>query len=183
MTSNIIIPRRKFIKSTCMALVGSCFLPKIVLGRSIMEKKFHLYQAQTGEYFKEVFWAEGKFIPQSLKLLNKFLRDWRTGSMIQISPQLLLLMHDIQRKMDAKKPLHILSAFRCAKTNNALRKKNRGVAKFSRHMTGHAVDFNIPGRALSQVRNCALIFKKGGVGYYPRSGFIHIDIRDKPARW
>lgn len=187
MTDNIIAPRRRFIQQAGLALVGSCFLPKIAFGSqtaaNIVEKKLQLYQVHTGEYFKEVFWAEGRLIPESVKLLNKFLRDWRTNSKTEMAPELFTLLHDIQKKMEAPQPLNIFSAYRCEKTNNALRKKSKGVAKHSRHVTGHAVDFNIPGRNLTRVRDCALSFKAGGVGYYGKTGFVHVDIRDQPAQW
>lgn len=137
----------------------------------------------TGETFNEVFWANGKFVPGAIKSLNKFFRDWRTDDMTDICPALFVLMNNVYRKLDAKKPLHIISGYRCEKTNNSLRKNSKGVAKKSRHLTGHAVDFSIPGTRLKDVRNAALTFKAGGVGYYPSQDFVHVDIRDKVVQW
>ena len=77
--------------------------------------------------------------------------------------------------MDARHALHVVSGYRSPKTNARLRKRRKGVASNSQHMYGKAADFFIPGRRLSTVRKAALSLRSGGVGYYPRSNFIHVD--------
>lgn len=182
--NSILIPRRNFIQTAGISLIGSCFLPNIVWGASAkVEERLKLYHMHTGESFNEVFWANGKFVPDALKRLNKLLRDWRTDDVAEICPSLFILLNNVSRKLDASKPFHIISAYRCEKTNAALRKKSKGVAQKSRHMTGHAIDFSIPGKNLKDVRAATLSFKAGGVGYYPAKGFIHADIREKPVQW
>jgi uncharacterized protein YcbK (DUF882 family) len=182
--SEIYIPRRKFIQTTGLVLAGSCFMPQLVWGAAKnAEKRLKLYNIHTGEHLNEVFWAEGKFIPETLKSLNKFFRDWRTDQVAEICPKLYQLMHDIYAKMDPSKPFHIISGYRSPKTNESLRKKSKKVAKKSRHLTGHAIDLSIPGASLKNLRNCAMSFRAGGVGYYPARGFVHVDIRDKPTIW
>jgi uncharacterized protein YcbK (DUF882 family) len=185
MTTQIYIPRRKFLQTAGLTLIGSCFIPQAVWAASgkTAERRLKLYHMHTGETFNEVFWAEGKFIPDAVKHLNKFFRDWRTDQVSEICPKLFSLMHNVYNKLDAKKPIHIISGYRCEKTNAALRKKSKGVARKSRHLTGHAIDFSVPGKRLKDVRNCAVSFQQGGVGYYPARGFIHADIREKPAIW
>lgn len=184
MTSDIIIPRRQFIKTAAATLIGSCFLPKFVCAAGAkFEERLNLYNMHTGESFNQVFWAEGKFIPDAIQGLNKILRDWRTDEVTDMCPSLFILLNNIYRKIDASKPIHIISGYRCEKTNAGLRKKSKGVAKKSKHLTGHAIDFSIPGKPLKTLRNAALTFKAGGVGYYPARGFIHCDIRNKPTQW
>src|SRR5260221_10158220 len=111
MLKKIILPRRKFIQQTGIALVGSCFLPKIVFGstaaQKVAEKALHLYQIHTGEFYKDVFWSEGKLIPESVKKLNKFLRDWYTNETTEMSHKLFDLLHSIQDKIDGKQPLTV----------------------------------------------------------------------------
>jgi uncharacterized protein YcbK (DUF882 family) len=184
MTSTIIIPRRNFIQTAGVTLLGSCFLPNIVWGAaSKVEERLKLYHMHTGETFNEVFWAQGKFIPEAVKSLNKFMRDWRTDEVKDMCPSLFVLLNNVYRKIGAGKPIHVISAYRCEKTNAELRKKSKRVAKESRHKTGQAIDFSIPGVNLKTLRNAAASFKAGGVGYYPASGFIHADIREKPVLW
>ncbi len=182
---HIYIPRREFIQTAGLAILGSCFVPKVVWASSTAtaEKRLKLYHMHTGESFNDVFWAEGKFLPESLKALNKLLRDWRTDQVKEISPQLLSLIDQVYTKLDGNKPIHIVSAYRCEKTNASLRKKSKGVARKSKHLTGHAIDFSIPGKRLRDVRNCVLSYGAGGVGYYPAKGFVHADIREKPITW
>jgi uncharacterized protein YcbK (DUF882 family) len=182
--NNIYIPRRTFIQSAGLTLIGSCFLPQVVWSSTkTAERRIKLYHMHTGESLNEVFWAEGKFVPETLKTLNKFFRDWRTDQVSEICPKLYSLLHNVYAKLDASKPMHIISGFRSEKTNEALRKKSKKVAKKSRHLTGHAIDFSIPGKRLKDVRNATLSFQVGGVGYYPAKGFIHADIREKPTTW
>ncbi len=184
MSGSIILPRRNFIQTAGVALLGSCFLPKIVWGAvAKLEERLNLYHIHTGETFNDIFWAEGKFIPDAVKSLNKLLRDWRTDDQAEINPNLFILLNNVYRKIDASKPFHIISAYRCEKTNAALRKKSKGVAHKSKHLTGHAIDFSAPGKNLKDVRKATMSFKVGGVGYYPARGFIHADIREKPTQW
>lgn len=168
-----------------MVLLGTCFIPKAVWGSSVAtaERRLKLYNMHTGESFNDVFWAEGKFLPESLKALNKLLRDWRNDQQTEMCPQLLSLINQVYAKVEGDKPVHIISGYRSPTTNATLRKKSKGVAKKSKHLTGHAIDFSIPGRRLRDVRNCLMAQKAGGVGYYPAKGFVHADIRDIPVTW
>jgi uncharacterized protein YcbK (DUF882 family) len=185
MTDKVYLPRRNFIKTTGLGLIGSCFLPRILLGSSqkVVEKKLNLYNVHTGESFKGTFWAEGQYDPAEINLLNRFMRDWRSKKQTEMCPELFDLLHNITHKLETSKPMHIFSAYRCKETNEKLRTKKNGIAEHSRHITGHAIDFNIQDQRLSTIRNCALSFQAGGVGYYPKTGFVHVDIRDKPVQW
>ncbi|MGB0935278.1 MAG: DUF882 domain-containing protein [Alphaproteobacteria bacterium] len=184
------ISRRQFVKSFALATSGAILTPKIVAARSVpssafAERSLHLHNTHTGEFFKEAFWAEGSFVESALKDLNRLLRDWRTNDETTMCPDLMTLLWEVVKVMevDPKKPLEIICGYRSPKTNEMLRRKKRGVAKHSKHLTGNAVDFYIPGVRLKTIRNTAVSFQKGGVGYYPRSGFVHVDTRPRPAVW
>lgn len=140
------------------------------------ERSLSLLNTHTGERLKQVvYWEAGSYLPDALQNINVVLRDHRTEEVHPIDPMTLDLMAAISRKVDAKRPFEIISGYRSPKTNNALRGKSGGVAKNSYHMQGKAVDLRLPGVSLKTVRKAALDLRMGGVGYYPKSGFIHID--------
>lgn len=140
------------------------------------ERSLSLLNTHTGERLKEVvYWEQGSYIPDALNHLNHVLRDHRTNEVHSIDPMTLDLMAAISRKVDAKRPFEIISGYRSPKTNKALRGNSSGVAKSSLHMQGKAVDLRLPGVPLKAVRKAALELRMGGVGYYPKSDFVHID--------
>jgi len=140
------------------------------------ERSLSLLNTHTGERLKEVvYWEQGNYIPDALNHLNHVLRDHRTNEVHSIDPMALDLMAAISRKVDARRPFEIISGYRSPLTNQALRGKSRGVAKNSFHMQGKAVDLRLPGVPLKVVRKAALELRMGGVGYYPKSNFVHID--------
>lgn len=140
------------------------------------ERSLSLLNTHTGERLKEVvYWEQGDYIPDALNHLNHVLRDHRTNEVHSIDPMTLDLMAAISRKVDVKRPFEIISGYRSPQTNKALRANSRGVAKNSFHMQGKAVDLRLPGVPLRVVRNAALELRMGGVGYYPKSDFVHID--------
>ncbi|MDH5592439.1 MAG: DUF882 domain-containing protein, partial [Gammaproteobacteria bacterium] len=107
--------------------------------------------------------------------INRVLRDHRTGDIIDIDPTLVDLLNILHHKMNGRKPFHVISGYRSPKTNESLRKQTSGVAKKSFHMQGRAIDIRLPGRELTALRKAAINLQAGGVGFYPKSDFIHID--------
>jgi uncharacterized protein YcbK (DUF882 family) len=103
------------------------------------------------------------------------LRDFRTGDIEVIDPQLLVLLHKISQRIGKDEPFDVISGYRSPKTNARLASNSNGVAKHSLHMQGMAVDICLPGMKLAHLRDAAKSLKAGGVGYYPKSNFIHID--------
>ncbi len=181
------LSRRRLLQVGGGVLAGSLVLPKLAFAAgSVVSKAEHslnLYHIHTGEFLKEVIWADGEYIQETLAQANHFLRDWRTGQSIEINKDLLHLLHHLSEKVDAKKPFEIYCGYRSPKTNTQLRHHKKGVARNSQHLKGNAVDFRIPGVSLPKLRNAALAAKKGGVGYYPQSNFVHVDIRPQPVSW
>jgi uncharacterized protein YcbK (DUF882 family) len=140
------------------------------------EKKLSLYNAHTHEDLDIVFWQDGEYIPEALSKINYLFRDRRSGKVKGIKTDLLDLLFSVQQKLKYREPFHIISGYRSPGSNKLLRKRKKGVAKNSLHMYGKAVDIRVPGHSLKKVRKAAMSFRSGGVGYYPRSKFVHIDV-------
>ncbi len=140
------------------------------------ERAVSLYNTHTGESMRLVYWApEDGYLKLSIKEYSWLMRDRHTNEVESVDPKLLDALYELQIKLGAGKPLHVLSGYRSPETNAALRQKSRKVAKHSYHMLGKAVDVWIPGVSVRELRRAAVNLKAGGVGYYPRSGFIHLD--------
>ncbi|HVX74738.1 MAG TPA: DUF882 domain-containing protein [Bradyrhizobium sp.] len=124
------------------------------------------------------FKRDGRYDEEALKQLNHYLRDWRTQEQTVMDPHLFDILWEVYRDVDGKKPIQIISAYRSPTTNAMLRsRRSSGVARYSQHMLGHAMDFFIPGVPLEQIRYAGLRLQRGGVGFYPSSGspFVHLD--------
>ncbi|MFK7839219.1 MAG: YcbK family protein [Bdellovibrionales bacterium] len=132
-------------------------------------------QAHTGETFNGVYRVGNRYLPEAFERLNYVMRDFRTGEVFPMDPRVIDILSMIQTRTQSSDPIHILSAYRSPKTNSSLRKASSGVAKNSFHMYGQALDLRKPGTSTKKLRNIAKSLKAGGVGYYARSGFIHID--------
>lgn len=141
--------------------------------RSLMLDHTH-----TRERIELVYAAGEQYLPQALGSLNHFLRDHYSGEVGLIDPQLFDLLHKVRQTLGSRVPLsyHIISGYRGPLTNARLRDtRGGGVAKRSLHMDGKAIDVRLPGVPLDELRDAALSLKAGGVGYYPRDQFVHID--------
>jgi len=123
------------------------------------------------------FKRDGRYDEEALKQLNHYLRDWRNQEQTTMDRRLFDILWEVYRDVDGKKPIHIISSYRSPATNAMLRRRSSGVARFSQHMLGHAMDFFIPDVPLEQIRYAGLRLQRGGVGFYPTSGspFVHLD--------
>ncbi len=139
------------------------------------ERIISMYHVHTKERITITYWKDGRFIPSALKKLNWFLRDWRRNVTVRIDPRTIDLIWKLHEDLGSKKPIHIICGHRSARTNAMLRRIGRNVARRSRHITGQAIDFRFPDVPTWKVRNLALAYGIGGVGYYGRNGFVHVD--------
>ncbi len=139
------------------------------------ERVLGFYSIHTGETVKRVYWQDGQYLAGPLREFNYVLRDWRAEEQIQMDIKVLNLLHDLRGLMDSAEPFHVISGYRSPKTNAKLRADGKGVAKKSMHMLGRAIDVNLPGRDLKKLQRAAISLKRGGVGYYAKSQFIHVD--------
>jgi len=134
-----------------------------------------MYSGRTGESFDSIYWIEGEYIPEVLKEVNHFMRDWRSNEVIAIDPRNLDILAASHRLMDVSEPYMMLSGYRTAATNAMLRSKSRRVAKNSLHMVGKAADLRLKSRSVGQMAAAAEACASGGVGRYSRSNFVHMD--------
>lgn len=140
-------------------------------------KTLSFHHTHSGEDLTVTFKRDGRYDEAALKTLNHFLRDWRTQDETVMDRHLFDILWEVYRDVDGKQPIQIISSYRSPATNAMLRRRSSGVARFSQHMLGHAMDFYIPGVPLEQIRFAGLRLQRGGVGFYPTSGspFVHLD--------
>ncbi len=130
----------------------------------------------TGEKLQAVYWEQGEYIPDVLDAVNEHLRDYRTGEIHPINPALLDLLDTLSSLTGTDASFQVISGYRSAATNAMLRERSEEVAKKSFHIQGMAIDIRLPGIELEHLHAAALSLGRGGVGYYPDSNFIHVDV-------
>jgi uncharacterized protein YcbK (DUF882 family) len=173
--------RREFMKMGLLAL-GALATPEASAAprrhRPRGERRIEFYNTHTTEAVDAVYWADGAYLPQGLRVIDRVLRDHRTGSVKPMDRRLLDLLYQLRTLLGTTKPFHIISGFRSPESNAYLRglSPSSGVASQSQHMLGRAIDIRVPGVALERLRAAALSLKKGGVGFYPASNFVHVDV-------
>lgn len=171
--------RRDFIRLGSVA-TAALAVPRLLLagtgGRQPAEKRLAFYNLHTGEHLKTVYWAKGRYVPGALKEINWILRDYRRNAVKPIDLQLLDLLYALDRKLQTHRPFHIICGYRTPATNHYLREHTAGVAKHSLHMQAKAIDIRIPGCRLTSLQRAALALRDGGVGIYPISDFVHVDV-------
>lgn len=139
-------------------------------------KFLHLH---TGEECNVVYHADGKYNRQALQTLNHLLRDHRTGQQALIDPRLFDYLHELKRKTgNVAGTYEVFCGYRSPLTNTLLRQTSTGVAKNSLHLQGRAVDIRMPGMDLHSLSRLAMDLEYGGVGYYRKTGFVHLDTGD-----
>ena len=168
--------RRSLLKGFC-GIVATGVIPGHAFAsvQSEGKRSLALYNRHTDERFKADFWINGDYQHEALGSFDQLLRDHRQDITAPMDRNLFELLYKLQQKLDNSSEIHIISGYRSPKTNALLSAKTKGVAKKSYHMRGMAMDIAIPGVDLLDLRNAAKSLKLGGVGYYPKSGFIHID--------
>ena len=174
--------RRDFLKYS--AATTAALMAPSVLARPAPagERQLKFYNLHTGEHLSATYWVDGLYVPDEIASINHLLRDYRTGELHKIDRQLFDLLYTLQQKVDQPGAFHVISGYRSPKTNARLNRLSSGVAKHSLHMQGKAIDIRLPGVELKHLRQAALNMHAGGVGYYPRSNFIHVDT-GRPRFW
>ena len=134
-----------------------------------------LRQIHTGESFSGVYRIGDQYIYEAFEKINALMRDFRKGDVYPIDPRLIDVLWQINKKSDSKYPFQILSGYRSPKTNLTLARNIKGVASNSYHMSGQAADIRLPYFNTQGLREIAVGLRSGGVGYYPKSDFVHVD--------
>jgi uncharacterized protein YcbK (DUF882 family) len=171
--------RRDFLKLGVIA-TGVLFNPLSALAVSDPRfksfKNLAFYNTHTHERLHICYCRNGKYDIKALSKINYILRDHRSGEVKAIDFQLLDLLHALSHKTNPRQPFHVISGYRSPATNKKLRKNSNGVAARSLHVQGKAIDIRIPGFKTRQLGNVARKLKAGGVGYYAKSDFVHVDV-------
>ncbi|MGA2880544.1 MAG: DUF882 domain-containing protein [Bryobacteraceae bacterium] len=146
---------------------------------------YHLrfFHTHTGEHLDVVYRIGDRYVPEALDQLDHFLRDHRTGDVHHYDPRLFDLLNDLTASVGrAGAELHVICGYRTPWSNQFLRTHTVGVAQHSLHMEAEAIDIRLPGLNTSTFRDAALALHRGGVGYYAKSDFIHVDV-GRVRRW
>ncbi len=141
--------------------------------------KLRMINLHTGESLDIVYRLGNLYVPEALEKLNYFLRDHNTQDVVDYSPKEFDVLHALMSRLGrVNSVIDIVCGYRTPETNAALRRNSprTGVAEHSQHMEGHAIDIRVPGVSTAQLRNAALSLRAGGVGYYPKSQFVHVDV-------
>lgn len=173
------LSRRIFLKSLCLtgiAINFPCFSYAILREEKTNAKVLHLFHPETKERLTTTYWIDGNYIHSALSEIDHIMRDRYMEKTRKIDTKLLDLLYNISLELKAREPFHILSGYRCRETNESLRRQGWAVAKKSLHEMGKAADVRFPKIYSSKLRRAAYRLKMGGVGYYPKLNFVHVDV-------
>ena len=173
--------RRSFLKlgvfSTVSCALGSS-VPTELWAHNKASKSLSFYNLHTEETLAVTYCRDRHYLDDSLEQINYILRDHRTGEVAPIDPRVLDLLYTVRKslKIPSNHPYHIISGYRSHRTNDMLRRNRGGIARNSYHLKGMAVDVRLPRVPLKSLRDAARKQQRGGVGFYPRSQFVHLDV-------
>jgi uncharacterized protein YcbK (DUF882 family) len=173
--------RRSFLSLGLSAGVAGAgaltFLPRAVMAKSTANdsRTLGFFNTHTNEILKATYWQNGAYDRSAVADINYILRDHRSGDVYSMDLKLFDLLTTLHRRTDSKKPFEIISGYRSPVSNAKLASASNGVAKHSMHMEGKAIDIRLRDVKLADLRLDALAMKAGGVGYYPKSDFVHVD--------
>lgn len=174
--------RRHFLGLAAAAAVSGTMAAPAIAAPTIIDPRggdrraLAFQNLHTGESLDVVYWAEGSYLPEAESRINHLLRDFRTDTEHRIHPKLLDLLAALKQHLRSEQPHLVISGYRSPATNAMLHATTEGVAKSSFHMSGRAIDIRVPDRPLATLHRTALEMRAGGVGYYPHSDFVHLDI-------
>lgn len=172
------LSRRLFLqRSAKLAIVGAALpLVRPAAAAVLRDRSLAFDHTHTGEQLSLVYAKGEHYLPHALDRLNHFMRDHYSGEVGQMDPALFDLLFRLKGKLGTRASFQVISAYRCPETNSTLRNtRGGGVARRSLHMDGKALDIRVPGTALADLRDAALSLHAGGVGFYPRDEFVHVD--------
>jgi uncharacterized protein YcbK (DUF882 family) len=178
MNAPLVPARRQFLRSTA-SLAAAGTLPALAARARAsvpQARELALSHTHTGERIDLVYAVDERYVPEALGSLNHFLRDHYTGDIGLMDPRVFDLLHRVHQALGGGRIFEVISGYRCPATNGLLREtRGGGVARHSLHMEGRAIDVRLPGVPLADLRDAALTLSAGGVGFYPREQFVHLD--------
>jgi uncharacterized protein YcbK (DUF882 family) len=190
MSKNILIDersaiasRRRFLKQAlcgCVVASGASGIATagILDAFAATHKTIALHNPSTGDQLALTYFEQGRYIKEALRDINYLLRDYHSGDVHPIDPMLVDQLYDLKQLLGIRRPIQVISGYRSPATNHQLRRQSQRVAKHSLHMEGRAIDIRIEGMSTRVLKNAALAMQRGGVGYYHREDFVHLDTGD-----
>lgn len=176
------VSRRGFLSTLALAAPGLALPAPAAGAEALAPRALRFAHTHTGERLEVEYFGRDGYLPDALTEVDRFLRDFRTGEIHPIAPALLDFLHRLDRATGPKRVFEVISGYRSPVTNASLRSRSEGVAAYSLHMEGRAIDIRVPGVPLVTLRDAALSARLGGVGYYPASNFVHVDT-GRLRRW
>lgn len=171
--------RRSLLKTSAIGLLllGSKLLrPSIARANELPDGELTFFNVHTNERLQVRYRDDaGRYDLTALDEVNHILRCHHTGEVAAIDVRMLEHVNLVQKAVDDAGEIHVISGYRSPEYNAKLLKRSRRVAQHSLHVEGQALDFYIPGITPRELRQAALKFQYGGVGFYPRAKFIHLD--------
>jgi len=177
-----VLPRRRFFKkmlcASILAINAHGIANAAVKKKPVAHKTIALLHPQTGDQLRLTYFEQGRYLKDALHEIDYLLRDFHTGDVHSIDPVLVDQLHDLKQLLGVRQPIQVISGYRSPFTNANLRHQSHRVAKHSLHMEGRAIDIRIEGVSTATLKKAAVAMQRGGVGYYPRADFVHLDTGD-----
>lgn len=167
--------RRVFLGLLAIGIPAAMSPRRILAALDTGERSVSFCHTHTGERLSIAYFRSGSYIPGACEKLNLLLRDFRNNKICTIDVRLFDMLYDLSLSLNPGGVFEIISGYRSSETNAVLRKRSSGVASQSLHMQGKAIDVRLTGTPLDRLKSAALSLARGGVGYYPKSGFVHLD--------
>jgi uncharacterized protein YcbK (DUF882 family) len=174
--SIFMIDRREFIgRIGCICGAAAAIWARSAPADTANVRSVSFVHTHTGEKLTAAYWKDGEYQPEVLQQVNHLLRDFRTNEVHVMDPALLDVLFELRTKVDSERAFHVISAYRSPKTNEMLRRSSNGVAEHSMHMLGKAIDVRLESFPTARLAEVARSLRRGGVGYYQASDFVHVD--------
>ena len=174
-----LLSRRSFLKGgmtlSLSAMVSVSAVKPVLAMPSDGAHSVTFKNAHTGEVFSGVYRVGDRYLPQAFERINYVMRDFRRNEVFPMDPRAIDIIAAVHRNTGSSAPYSIISGYRSPHTNAMLRSHSKGVAKKSLHMSGMAIDVRLGDISPKHIRQIATRMQTGGVGYYPRQGFVHLD--------
>ena len=163
-------------KNRLVSAVLALLLASVTVQATESPRALSFFHTHTGKSLEVVYWEAGEYREEALGQLRVFLADWRNGKQLDLDPGLFDILHNLKQVNGSNGRFEIISAYRSPETNEMLREKsNGGVARKSQHVLGKAIDMRLSDVETRKLYETALELQAGGVGYYPKSDFVHVD--------
>jgi uncharacterized protein YcbK (DUF882 family) len=173
---SMLVDRRHFLAASLGAAIGLCPIARAVAAAATPGvHRLSFFHIHTGEKLNIAYREKGVPIPGALIEINRYLRDFRTEQIHEIDIELLDALHELFTTFEGRGNFEVISGYRSPRTNAALRHATTGVAENSLHIQGRAIDVRLTSAKTVALRDSAIALRRGGVGYYPESNFVHLD--------